>query len=93
VRRGFEERDLVFYSEFLSLQVVDHVRIGEWTADFLVDLFLEATMAAPQSLDPIAKQHGSSCLDRARQGMLTPIGGGGQVRYAPPLLANKLGNQ
>jgi hypothetical protein len=67
MRGRFEEGDFVFYSEFLSLQVVDHVHVRKGTADFLIDLFLEAPMAAPQSLDLIAERHGSSCLDRTER--------------------------
>ena len=81
--RLFEERDLVFYSQFLSLEVADHVGIGERSADFLIDLFFEAAVTRTKRLDSILERHENSCLKHGPgTGMLTPIGPLGQVGYA-----------
>jgi hypothetical protein len=57
----FELDDLVFYAEFLSLQVVDDVVIGERAVDFLIDGILQAAMTGAEGLDTILQRHGSSC--------------------------------
>jgi hypothetical protein len=57
----FELDDLVFYSEFLALQVVEDLFIGQGAVDFLIDGILQAAMTGPEGLDTILQRHGSSC--------------------------------
>jgi len=52
--------DFVFDSEFLALQVVEDIFVGERAVNFLIDGVLQAAMTGPEGLDTILQRHGSS---------------------------------
>jgi hypothetical protein len=56
----FEAEDFVFDSEFLALQIGEHLDIGHWATDFLVDGLLQAAVAGPEGIEAILQRHGSS---------------------------------
>jgi hypothetical protein len=57
----FELDDLVFYSEFLALQVVEYVFVRERAMEFLIDGILQSAVTGSEGLDTILQRHGSSC--------------------------------
>jgi hypothetical protein len=56
----FELDDFVFDAEFLALQVVEDIFVGERAVDFLIDGVLQGAMTGPEGLDTILQRHGSS---------------------------------
>jgi len=52
--------DFVFDAEFLALQVVEEIFVGQGAVDFLIDGVLQAAMTGPEGLDTILQRHGSS---------------------------------
>jgi hypothetical protein len=79
----FELDDFVFDTEFLALQVVEEIFVGERAVDFLIDGVLQGAVTGPEGLDTILQRHGSS-LEKvgAAHSMLTPIGAPYQAGYA-----------
>jgi hypothetical protein len=80
----FELDDFVFDAEFLALQVVEDIFVGERAVDFLIDGVLQGAMTGPEGLDTILQRHGSSLekVGAADPSMLTPIGAPYQAGYA-----------
>jgi hypothetical protein len=56
----FELDDFVFDAEFLALQVVEEIFVGQGAMDFLIDGILQGAMTGPEGLDTILQRHGSS---------------------------------
>jgi hypothetical protein len=56
----FELDDFVFDTEFLALQVVENIFVGQGAMDFLIDGILQGAMTGPEGLDTILQRHGSS---------------------------------
>jgi hypothetical protein len=55
-------KDLVFDTEFLTLQIVDRLLVGEGTMDLLIDGAFERSMLFLQRVDTIVQRHAvSSC--------------------------------
>jgi hypothetical protein len=80
----FELDDFVFDAEFLALQVVEDIFVGERAVDFLIDGVLQGAMTGPEGLDTILQRHGSSLekVGAADPPMLTLIGAPYQAGYA-----------
>ena len=80
----FEQDDFVFYAEFLALQVVEDIFVGQRAVDFLIDGILQTAVTGPEGLDTILQRHGSSLekVGAADPCMLTPIGAPYQAGYA-----------
>jgi hypothetical protein len=52
----FELDDFVFDSEFLALQVVEDLFIGQGAVDFLIDGILQTAVTGPEGLDTILQR-------------------------------------
>jgi hypothetical protein len=54
---SFELEDLVFYSEFLPLEIADHFWIRQRPADFPVQFRFEICMPGTERIETILKRH------------------------------------
>jgi hypothetical protein len=59
-----ELSDLIFDSEFLSLEVCDSVGIGKRSGDFEAQRLLQIAMLGAEFFDTVLRRHGTSLGQR-----------------------------